>query len=103
MVIAKEETFNPVAALFRFKTEQEAVEAATSEFGLAAYFYTRDLSRVLRVSRALESGMVGGNAGLVTTEVAPFGGVKDSGLGSVGSSHGIAEYLVLKYVSLAGL
>lgn len=104
MMIAHEETFGPVAALFRFKTEQEAVEAANaSEFGLAAYFYTRDLSRVFRVSRSLESGMVGINAGLVTTEVAPFGGVKNSGLGSEGSSHGIEEYLHLKYISLGGI
>ena len=104
MVIAREETFGPVAALFRFSTEQEAIDAANgTEFGLAAYFYSRDLARVFRVSRALESGMVGINEGLVTTEVAPFGGVKDSGLGSEGSSHGINEYLHLKYVSLGGL
>ena len=104
MLIANEETFGPVAALFRFNTEQDAIAAANaSELGLAAYFYTRDLSRVFRVSRALESGMVGINAGLVTTEVAPFGGVKDSGIGSEGSSHGIEEYLHLKYVSIGGL
>ena len=104
MLIANEETFGPVAALFRFNTEQDAIAAANaSELGLAAYFYTRDLSRVFRVSRALESGMVGINAGLVTTEVAPFGGVKDSGRGSEGSSHGIEEYLHLKYVSIGGL
>lgn len=104
MLIANEETFGPVAALFRFKHEQEAIDKANaSEFGLAAYFYSRDLSRVFRVSRALESGMVGVNAGLVTTEVAPFGGVKDSGIGSEGSSHGIGEYLHLKYINLGGL
>jgi len=104
MLIAHEETFGPVAALFRFKDEQEAIEKANAtEFGLAAYFYTRNLSRVFRVSRALESGMVGVNAGLVTTEVAPFGGVKDSGIGSEGSSHGIEEYLHLKYINLGGV
>jgi succinate-semialdehyde dehydrogenase/glutarate-semialdehyde dehydrogenase len=104
MLIAHEETFGPVAALFRFRDEQEAIDKANAtEFGLAAYFYTRDLSRVFRVSRALESGMVGVNAGLVTTEVAPFGGVKDSGMGSEGSSHGIEEYLQLKYISLGGV
>ncbi|WP_233887926.1 NAD-dependent succinate-semialdehyde dehydrogenase [Paraburkholderia flagellata] len=104
MLIANEETFGPVAALFRFKNEQEAIEKANAtEFGLAAYFYTRNLSRVFRVSRALESGMVAVNAGLVTTEVAPFGGVKDSGIGSEGSSHGIEEYLHLKYISLGGV
>lgn len=101
MLIAHEETFGPVAALFRFKEEQEAIDKANAtEFGLASYFYTRNLSRILRVSRALESGMVGVNAGLVTTEVAPFGGVKQSGLGSEGSSHGIEEYLHLKYINL---
>ncbi len=104
MLIATDETFGPVAALFRFNHEQEAVDAANAtEFGLAAYFYSRDLSRVFRVSRALQSGMVGVNAGLVTTEVAPFGGVKDSGIGREGSSHGIDDYLSLKYVSLGGL
>jgi succinate-semialdehyde dehydrogenase/glutarate-semialdehyde dehydrogenase len=104
MLIAHEETFGPVAALFRFKDEQEAIDASNaSEFGLAAYFYSRDLSRMFRVSRALESGMVGVNAGLITTEVAPFGGVKDSGIGREGSVHGISEYLNLKYVSLGGL
>ncbi len=104
MLIARDETFGPVAALFRFNHEQEAVDAANAtEFGLAAYFYSRDLSRVFRVSRALQSGMVGVNAGLVTTEVAPFGGVKDSGIGREGSSHGIDDYLSLKYVSLGGL
>ncbi|PLZ03552.1 succinate-semialdehyde dehydrogenase (NADP(+)) [Burkholderia sp. WAC0059] len=104
MLIAREETFGPVAALFRFKDEQEAIDAANStEFGLAAYFYSRDLARVFRVSRALQSGMVGINEGLITTEVAPFGGVKDSGIGREGSVHGIDEYLNLKYMSLGGL
>jgi succinate-semialdehyde dehydrogenase/glutarate-semialdehyde dehydrogenase len=104
MLIAREETFGPVAALFRFKDEHEAVEAANStEFGLAAYFYTRDLARTFRVSRAIQSGMIGINAGVITTAEAPFGGVKDSGLGREGSAHGIEEYLNLKYLSLAGL
>jgi succinate-semialdehyde dehydrogenase/glutarate-semialdehyde dehydrogenase len=104
MLIAHEETFGPVAALFRFHDEQQAIDAANAEpFGLAAYFYSRDLARAFRVSRALDSGMVGINEGLVTTEVAPFGGVKDSGIGREGSSHGIDEYLSLKYVSLGGL
>lgn len=104
MLIAHEETFGPVAALFRFEHEQEAVDAANAApFGLAAYFYSQNLSRVFRLSRALESGMVGVNEGLVTTEVAPFGGVKDSGIGREGATQGIDEYLHLKYVSLGGL
>ncbi len=104
MLIAHEETFGPVAALFRFKDERNAIDLANaSEFGLAAYFYSRDLSRVFRVSRALQAGMVGINEGLMTTEVAPFGGVKDSGIGREGAQQGIEEYLNLKYVSLGGL
>jgi len=104
MLIAHEETFGPVAALFRFQHEQEAIDAANAApFGLAAYFYSQNLSRVFRLSRALESGMVGVNEGLVTTEVAPFGGVKDSGIGREGATQGIDEYLNLKYVSLGGL
>jgi len=104
MLIAHEETFGPVAALFRFREEQEAIDAANStEFGLAAYFYTRDLARTFRVSRALQSGMVGINAGVITTAEAPFGGVKDSGMGREGSTHGIEEYLSVKYLSVGGL
>ena len=104
MLLAREETFGPVAALFRFTDEAEAIEAANAtEFGLAAYFYTRDLARTFRVARALQAGMVGINEGLLTTEVAPFGGVKDSGLGREGSVHGIEEYMQLKYLSLGGL
>ena len=104
MLIAHEETFGPVAALFRFKEEQEGIDAANStQFGLAAYFYTRDLARTFRVARALQSGMIGINAGVITTVEAPFGGVKDSGIGREGSAHGIDEYLNLKYVSLGGL
>lgn len=104
MLIAQEETFGPVAALFRFKDEQEGIDAANStEFGLAAYFYTRDLARTFRVARAIQSGMIGINAGVITTAEAPFGGVKDSGIGREGSAHGVEEYLNMKYLSLAGL
>jgi len=104
MRVAHEETFGPVAPVFRFAEEQEAVRMANdTEYGLAAYFYTRDLARAWRVSRALEYGMVGINTGLVTTEVAPFGGVKSSGIGREGSRHGLDEYLELKYRCFAGL
>jgi succinate-semialdehyde dehydrogenase / glutarate-semialdehyde dehydrogenase len=104
MLLAQEETFGPVAALFRFESEQDVIEAANdSEFGLAAYFYTRDLTRTFRVAHAIRSGMVGVNAGVITTVEAPFGGVKDSGIGREGSAHGIEEYLNLKYLSLGGL
>lgn len=104
MLLAREETFGPVAALFRFQEEQEAIDAANAtEFGLAAYFYTQNLARAFRVSRAIQSGMIGINEGLITTEVAPFGGVKDSGIGREGSVHGMEEYLHLKYLSLGGL
>ena len=104
MLIATEETFGPLAALFSFKQEEAVIEAANStDFGLAAYFYSRDLSRAFRVARALEVGMVGINEGIITTEVAPFGGIKDSGIGREGSEHGIDEYVNLKYVSLGGL
>jgi succinate-semialdehyde dehydrogenase/glutarate-semialdehyde dehydrogenase len=104
MLIADEETFGPVAPLFRFKTEEEAVNMANdTEFGLAAYFYGRDIGRVWRVAEALESGMVGINTGLISTEVAPFGGVKESGLGREGSKYGIEEYLEIKYLCLGGI
>jgi len=104
MKVAREETFGPLAALFEFKTEQEVIAMANdTEFGLAAYFYSRDHGRVWRVSEALEYGMVGVNTGLISTEVAPFGGVKQSGLGREGSSHGIEDYLELKYLCLAGV
>lgn len=104
MLIAHEETFGPVAALFRFHDEREAIDAANAtKFGLAAYFFTRDLARTFRVARALRSGMVGINAGVITTVEAPFGGVMDSGIGREGSSHGIEDYLNLKYLSLGGL
>jgi len=101
MAVAKEETFGPVAPLFRFHTEAEAVHMANdTEFGLAAYFYSRDIGRVWRVAEALEYGMVGINTGLVSNEVAPFGGVKQSGLGREGSKYGIEEFLVVKYLCM---
>ena len=104
MMVAREETFGPVAPLFRFKTEDEAIAMANdTEFGLAAYFYGRDIGRVWRVAEALESGMVGINTGLISTEVAPFGGVKESGLGREGSKYGIEEYLEIKYLCLGGI
>ncbi|OAJ53867.1 succinate-semialdehyde dehydrogenase (NADP(+)) [Paraburkholderia ginsengiterrae] len=104
MLIAGEETFGPVAACFRFKTEEEAIAAANdTPFGLSAYFYTRDLARAWRVGEALESGMVGINEGILSTEVAPFGGVKQSGLGREGSKYGLDEYTELKYMMMGGL
>jgi succinate-semialdehyde dehydrogenase/glutarate-semialdehyde dehydrogenase len=104
MLVAREETFGPVAPLFRFKTEDEAIRMANdTEFGLAAYFYGRDIARVWRVAEALESGMVGINTGLISTEVAPFGGVKESGLGREGSKYGIEEYLEIKYLCFGGI
>jgi succinate-semialdehyde dehydrogenase/glutarate-semialdehyde dehydrogenase len=102
MLIAREETFGPVAPLFRFETEQEAIHMANdTEFGLAAYFYTRDVSRAWRVAEALQYGMVGLNTGLISTEVAPFGGIKESGIGREGSRYGILEYTEMKYVCTA--
>ncbi|MGB7422860.1 MAG: NAD-dependent succinate-semialdehyde dehydrogenase [Comamonas sp.] len=102
MLVAREETFGPVAPVFRFKTEQEAIDAANAtEYGLASYFYARDIGRITRVSEALEYGMVGINTGLISTEHVPFGGVKQSGLGREGSSHGIEEYLEMKYLCVA--
>jgi succinate-semialdehyde dehydrogenase/glutarate-semialdehyde dehydrogenase len=104
MLVAREETFGPVAPVFRFNTEDEAIALANStEFGLAAYFYSRDVARVFRVAERLESGMVGVNTGLISNEVAPFGGVKQSGIGREGSKYGIDEYLVLKYVCIGGI
>jgi succinate-semialdehyde dehydrogenase/glutarate-semialdehyde dehydrogenase len=102
MKVAREETFGPVAPLFRFRDEAEALRMANdTEFGLAAYFYARDLGRVWRVSEGLEYGMVGINTGLISTEVAPFGGVKESGLGREGSKYGIEDYLEVKYLCMA--
>jgi succinate-semialdehyde dehydrogenase/glutarate-semialdehyde dehydrogenase len=104
MKVAREETFGPVAPLFSFHTEEEAVHMANdTEYGLAAYFYTRDIARAWRVSEALEYGMVGENTGLISNEVAPFGGMKQSGLGREGSKYGIDEYLEVKYVCMAGI
>ena len=104
MKIFREETFGPVAPLFRFKTEEEAIRLANdTEFGLAAYFYTKDVGRVFRVGEALEYGLVGANAGVISTEVAPFGGVKQSGLGREGSKYGIEDYLEIKYLAIGGL
>lgn len=102
--IFHEETFSPVAALFRFKDEDEAIRLANdTPFGLAAYFYSRDIGRVMRVADALDYGIVGANEGLVSTEVAPFGGMKTSGLGREGSKYGIEDYLEIKYLCLGGL
>ena len=102
MKVTKEETFGPVAPLFRFKTEEEAIRLANdTEFGLASYFYARDLSRVWRVAEGLESGIVGINTGLISTAEAPFGGVKESGLGREGSKYGIDEFLEIKYLCMA--
>jgi succinate-semialdehyde dehydrogenase/glutarate-semialdehyde dehydrogenase len=99
MLCAKEETFGPFAPVFRFKTEQEAVDAANNtEFGLASYFYSRDVGRIFRVSEALEYGMVGINVGIIATEHVPFGGVKQSGLGREGSHHGMDDYVEIKYL-----
>ncbi|PZU45756.1 MAG: succinate-semialdehyde dehydrogenase (NADP(+)) [Sphingomonas sp.] len=104
MAVAKEETFGPLAPLFLFDTEQEALAMANdTEVGLAGYFYTRDLSRAWRVAEALEVGMVGINTGLISTEVAPFGGIKESGMGREGSRHGMEDYLEMKYLCMAGI
>ncbi|SNR53782.1 NAD-dependent succinate-semialdehyde dehydrogenase [Paracoccus sediminis] len=102
MKVATEETFGPLAPLFRFDTEEEAVQKANDTiFGLASYFYARDIGRITRVQEALEYGIVGVNTGIISTEVAPFGGVKQSGLGREGSRHGIEDYLELKYICLS--
>ena len=104
MRMAREEIFGPVAPLFRFKDETDAIRMANdTEFGLASYFYARDVGRIFRVAEALEYGMVGVNTGIISTEIAPFGGVKSSGLGREGSRHGLDDYLEMKYVCLAGL
>lgn len=101
MRVAREETFGPVAPLFRFKTEDEAIHMANdTEFGLASYFYSQDVHRIFRVSEQLQYGMVGVNAGIISTEVAPFGGIKESGFGREGSKYGIDDYLELKYICI---
>jgi succinate-semialdehyde dehydrogenase/glutarate-semialdehyde dehydrogenase len=104
MAVAREETFGPVAPLFKFKTEEEAIAMANNtEFGLACYFYTRDIGRVWRVGEALDYGMVGINEGIISTAEAPFGGMKQSGIGREGSHHGVEEYLEMKYLLMGGL
>jgi succinate-semialdehyde dehydrogenase/glutarate-semialdehyde dehydrogenase len=104
MLCAREETFGPFAPVFKFKTEQEAIDAANNtEFGLASYFYSRDVGRIFRVSEALEYGMVGINVGVIATEHVPFGGVKQSGLGREGSHHGMEEYLEMKYLCMGDI
>jgi succinate-semialdehyde dehydrogenase/glutarate-semialdehyde dehydrogenase len=104
MKVAKEETFGPLAPLFRFHTEEEAIQMANdTEFGLASYFYARDIGRIFRVSEGLEYGMVAVNSGILSNEAAPFGGVKQSGLGREGSKYGIEDYLEIKYVLLGGI
>ena len=104
MAMSSEETVGPVAGINRFATEAEAVAVANdTPYGLSAYFYTRDLGRAWRVAEALESGIVGINEGLISTEVAPFGGVKESGLGREGSKYGLDEYMELKYMMMGGL
>jgi succinate-semialdehyde dehydrogenase/glutarate-semialdehyde dehydrogenase len=101
MLILSEETFGPVAPIVRFKDEADAIRMANdTEFGLAAYFYARDLSRVWRVAEGIESGIIGINTGIISTEVAPFGGVKSSGLGREGSKYGIEDYLEIKYLCM---
>jgi len=104
MKVARDETFGPLAPLFRFSSDEEVIRMANdTEFGLAAYFYSRDIGRVWRVAEALEYGMVGINTGLISNEVAPFGGVKQSGLGREGSHYGVDDYVVIKYMCMAGM
>ena len=104
MRIAREETFGPIAPLFRFDTVDDVVDSANdTEFGLAAYFYARDLAKVWHVAEALEFGMVGVNTGAMSNEAAPFGGIKQSGQGREGSSYGVDDYLEMKYVCLGGI
>lgn len=102
MKVAREETFGPVAPLFKFETEEDVIDMANNtEFGLASYFYAKDMSKIFRVAEALEYGMVGINTGLISTEVAPFGGIKQSGQGREGSKYGIEDYLEIKYLCLS--
>jgi succinate-semialdehyde dehydrogenase/glutarate-semialdehyde dehydrogenase len=104
MAVAREETFGPVAPLFKFKDESEVIGMANdTEFGLAAYFYARDLGRVWRVAEAVEYGIVGINTGIISTEVAPFGGVKESGIGREGSKYGIDDFVEIKYLCMGGV
>ena len=104
MKVAREETFGPLAPLFRFHTDDEAVQLANdTEFGLAAYFYSRDIGRIWRVAEQLEYGIVGINAGIISTEVAPFGGMKESGVGREGSHFGLDEFMEVKYLCMGGI
>ena len=104
MLVAKEETFGPMAPVFKFETEEEAIDSANdTEFGLAAYFYSKDIGRIWRVSEGLEYGIVGINEGIISTEMAPFGGVKESGTGREGSKYGIEDYLEIKYLCMGGI
>ena len=104
MIVAREETFGPMAPIFRFETEAEAIQMANdTEFGLAAYFYARDIGRIWRVSEGVEYGIVGINTGIISTEVAPFGGMKESGLGREGSKYGIDDYVEMKYLCMGGI
>lgn len=104
MLVAEDETFAPLAPIFRFESEAEIIALSNDTvFGLASYFYARDLGKVWRVAEALEYGIVGVNTGLISTEVAPFGGVKQSGLGREGSKYGIEDYLEVKYVCMGGI
>jgi len=104
MLVSHEETFGPVAPLIRFKTEEEAIRLANdTEFGLSGYFYSRDVGRIWRVAEQMETGIVGANVGIISTEIAPFGGVKQSGLGREGSKYGLEEYMEIKYILLGGL
>ena len=104
MKVAKEETFGPVAPIFRFSTDAEAIKMANdTEFGLAAYFFSRDIGRIWKVSEALEYGMIGINEGIISTEVAPFGGFKEAGLGREGAREGLGEFLETKYLCMGGI
>ena len=104
MKVAREETFGPLASIFRFSDEDELIKAANdTEFGLASYFYSRDIARIWRVAEALETGMVGVNVGLMANEAVPFGGIKESGVGREGSHYGIEDYLEVKYICMAGV
>ena len=104
MKVAHEETFGPVAPLFRFDTEEEAIQMANNtEFGLASYFFSRDIGRIWRVAEALEYGMVGINEGILSTEVAPFGGVKESGIGREGARQGLEDFMEVKYLCMGSL
>ena len=104
MVVTREETFGPVAPLYRFKTHDEAIKMANdTELGLAAYFYSRDIGRIWRVAEGLKYGIVGINEGIISTEIVPFGGMKESGIGREGSKYGIEELLKVKYLCMGGI